>query len=136
MFGAFDISASALSAQRTRIDTISSNIANIDSAYGSVASDGSVTPYRRLFTVFQAQRMEDGGAGVGVKSIEEDPAPFKQKYEPGNKLADAQGYVKYPNVDLFIEQANALEATRAYEANVTAIETTKTMMSATLRVLG
>jgi len=136
MFGAFDISASALSAQRVRIDTISSNIANVDATYGSVSADGTVLPYRRLFTVFQAQRTADGGAGVRVKSIEEDQSPFIQKYEPGNRLADAQGFVKYPNVDLFVEQANALEATRAYEANVTAIETTKSMMSATLRVLG
>ena len=136
MFGAFDISASALSAQRVRIDTISSNIANVDATYGSVSADGTVLPYRRLMTMFQAQRTADGGAGVRVKSIEEDPSPFLKKYEPWNRLADATGFVKYPNVDMFVENANALEATRAYEANVTAIETTKTMMNATLRVLG
>ena len=135
MFGAFDISASALTAQRVRLDTISSNIANVDAADAGIAPDGSHIPYRRLFTIFEPQRTPDGGAGVRVKSIEEDPSAFSQKYEPGSRLADANGFVNYPNVDLFIENANALEATRAYESNVTAIETTKSMLNATLRVL-
>jgi len=133
MFGAFDISTSALGAQRTRLETIASNIANIDSVLGP---DGKVAPYRRLFPVFQAQRGTDGGAGVSVKGIEEDQSAFVEKFEPWNtRAADAQGYVKYPNVDLSTEYVNALETTRAYEANVTAIETTKSMMAATLRVL-
>ncbi len=135
MFGAFDISASALSAQRVRLDTIASNIANVDAADAGVARDGSHIPYRRLFTIFEPQRT-DGGAGVRVKSIEQDPAPFVQKYEPSSRLADAKGFVNYPNVNLFVENVNALEATRAYESNVTAIETTKSMLNATLRVLG
>jgi flagellar basal-body rod protein FlgC len=135
MFGAFDISASALTAQRVRIDTISSNIANVDAADAGVGPDGAPVPYRRLFTVFEPQRTADGGAGVRVKSIEQDMSQFVEKYEPWSRLADAKGFVKYPNVDLFMENANALEATRAYESNVTAIETTKSMLNATLRVL-
>ncbi|HEY4329421.1 MAG TPA: flagellar basal body rod protein FlgC [Phycisphaerae bacterium] len=136
MFGAFDVSASALTAQRVRLDTISSNIANFDSTDAGLGADGKPQPYRRLFTIFQAERSDDGNAGVRVKSIEEDQSPFNEKYEPWNsRFADANGYVKYPNVDLFTESANALEATRAYEANITTIETTKSMMGATLRVL-
>ena len=133
MFGAFDISASALTAQRTRLDTISSNIANIDSVLGP---DGKPAPYRRIFPVFQSHRTSDGGMGVGVKAIEQDPSAFIQKFEPWNEQArDSRGWVKYPNVNLSTEYVNALETTRAYEANVTAIETTKSMMNSTLRVL-
>jgi flagellar basal-body rod protein FlgC len=132
MFGSFDISTSALSAQRVRLDTIASNIANIDSVLGP---NGKPAPYRRLYPVFQAQRA-DGGMGVSVAKIEQDQSPFIEKYEPGNVMAaDSRGFVKYPNVDLSTEYVNALETTRAYEANITAIETTKSMMSATLRVL-
>ncbi|MCL2646470.1 MAG: flagellar basal body rod protein FlgC [Phycisphaerales bacterium] len=133
MFGSFDISTSALTAQRTRLDTIASNIANIGSIAGP---DGQAAPYRRLFTVFQSQRTADGGLGVGVAKIAEDnETPFSMRFEPGNPYADARGYVKYPNVDLSTEMVNALETTRAYEANITAIETTKSMMSSTLRLL-
>src|SRR3954464_12528587 len=129
MFGALDISTSALGAQRVRLETIASNIANIDSIAGP---DGKAAPYRRLYPVFQSQRM-DGGAGVSVQQIEQDPSEFNLRYEPWNtRFTDAKGYVKYPNVDLSTETVNALETTRAYEANVTAIETTKSMMNATL----
>jgi flagellar basal-body rod protein FlgC len=133
MFGSFDVSTSALTAQRVRLETIASNIANIHSTLGP---DGKPAPYRRLFPVFQAQQTADGGAGVHVSRIEQDSSPFREQYEPWNtQAADARGYVKYPNVDLSTEYVNALETTRAYEANITAIETTKSMMSATLRVL-
>jgi len=132
MFGSFDISTSALTAQRMRLDTISSNIANIHSTRDA---DGNVNPYHRLFTVFEAQRTANGGAGVRVSQIQQDTSPLKAQYEPWNPDRDAKGYVYYPNVDLATEYVNALETTRAYEANVTAIETTKSMMSATLRVL-
>ncbi len=132
MFGAFDISTSALGAQRTRLDTIASNIANVDSILGP---DGKPAPYRRLFPIFQAQQVSSGNVGVAVTKIEEDDSDFKMKLEPGNSAADAQGWVKYPNVDLSTEYVNALETTRAYEANITAIETTKSMMNSTLRLL-
>jgi flagellar basal-body rod protein FlgC len=134
MFGTFDISASGLTAQRVRIETISSNIANMDTVAGGVGADGKVVPYRRLYPVFEAAAM-NGGDGVHVKAIAEDPSPFKEKAEPDSPFADARGMVKYPNVDMLTENANALEAYRAYEANVTAIETTKSMMNASLRLL-
>ena len=133
MFGSFDISTSALTAQRTRLDTIASNIANINT---NIGLDGK-NPYRRLFTVFQAQRTADGGTGVRVSRIgEDDTTPFPEKFVGfGNPLADSRGYMKMPNVNLSTEMVDALETTRAYEANITAIETTKSMMSSTLRLL-
>jgi flagellar basal-body rod protein FlgC len=134
MFGTFDISASGLTAQRVRMETIASNIASADLVVGSVGADGKVTPYRRLYPVFASQAI-NGGEGVQVKAIAEDMAPFREKIEPESPYADARGIVKYPNVDMLTENANALEAYRAYEANVTAIETTKSMMNATLRLL-
>src|ERR1035437_8797746 len=111
MFGAFDISASALGAQRVRLETIASNLANWDSPDSTKIADGKPVPYRRLFPIFQAQRTGNGGIGVAVSSIEEDQSPFRQKYDPGNtKLADAQGWVKYPNIDLATETINAMES--------------------------
>ena len=134
MFGSFDISASALTAQRVRLDTITSNIANIHSVKDEA---GRNVPYRRMYPIFQAQAMSDGRTGVSVQKIEQDASDFRKAYEPWNKeIADKEGYVYYPNVNLSTEQINAIETTRAYEANITAIETTKSMMSATLRVLG
>ena len=132
MFGSFDISTSALTAQRTRLDTIVSNIANIDSIKGA---DGSYQPYRRTYPIFQAQATAGGGTGVRVAKIAEDQSELTPKLDPGNEFADAKGYVWYPNVNLSTEYVNGLEATRAYEANVTAIETTKSMMSATMRLI-
>ena len=132
MFGSFDISTSALNAQRTRIETIASNVANMDSIAGP---DGKANPYRRLVPIFEPQRTEDGGAGVRVSQIAQDQSDFNLRLYPGNPLADASGWVKYPNVDLSTEMTNAIEASRAYESNITAIETTKSMMNATLRVL-
>ena len=130
MFGSFDISSSALNAQRVRLDTIASNIANVD----SIRIPGQ-TPYKRLFPIFEAQNT-NGGMGVHVSRIEEDQSLPKSIHDPGNPYADKKGYVYYPNIDLSTEYVNALETTRAYEANVTAIETTKSMLSATMRVLG
>jgi flagellar basal-body rod protein FlgC len=131
MFGSFDISTSALNAQRVRLDTIASNIANVD----SFRMPGQASPYKRLYPIFEGQAA-GGGMGVHVSRIEEDDSAPKAVFDPGNHYADAKGYVYYPNVDLSTEYINALESTRAYEANVTAIETTKSMMSATMRLIG
>ncbi len=131
MFGAFDVSTSALTAQRMRLDTISSNIANINTTSGPNGQ-----PYRRLAAIFQSQQTDSGGVGVQVSKIVEDQTtPLKARFEPSNPSADGKGFVYYPNVDLSTEMVNAIEATRAYEANITAIETTKSMMNASLRVL-
>src|SRR5436309_5976470 len=133
MFDALDIGASGLLAQRARMDTIAGNVANINTTQNE---KGEAIPYRRRVAVFSPGRPDaPGKAGVRVASIEQDPSPFNERYEPGNKLADARGYVKYPNVDLSVEYVNMLEASRAYEANVTMMDTTKAMLNSTLRLI-
>ena len=73
--------------------------------------------------------------GVHVQKILLDQSPFRKAYEPGHPNADAQGYVEYPNIDSSMEMVNALEASRAYEANITAAEAAKTMMQSSLRLI-
>jgi flagellar basal-body rod protein FlgC len=128
MFSALDIGASGLRAQRVRLDTIAQNVAS-----AAVTRDerGRPNPYQRRFVVLQPD-----AKGVKVKEIGKDNAPFPLRYEPGNPDANREGYVKYPNVDVSVEFVNALEASRAYEANVTMMETSKAMMAATLRLIG
>lgn len=132
MFSALDIGASGLKAQRTRLDVIANNIANV-----SVTRDvnGNPNPYQRRFVVLAPGQEKGGGPGVHVKEIGTDRAPFPKRYEPGHPDADAAGYVKYPNVDLSVEFVNAIEVSRAYEANITMMETTKSMLSSALRLI-
>jgi flagellar basal-body rod protein FlgC len=136
MFDTLDISASGLQAQRTRMDTIAANIANINTTR---SVDGKPGPYRRRFAVFNsglsARGQGAGKAGVHVRQIELDSSPFQERYQPGHQDADARGVVLYPNIDLSTEYVNALECSRAYEANITTMEVTKAMMNASLRLL-
>jgi flagellar basal-body rod protein FlgC len=136
MFDALDISASGLAAQRLRMDTVSANIANLNTTRNA---QGQPIPYRRRFAVFapgQAARGEGAAkAGVHVRKIEQDMSPFNRKFDPGHPDAGPDGYVLTPNIDMSIEFVNALEASRAYEANATAMEVTKSMMNASLRLL-
>ena len=133
MFGALDISTSGLIAQRTRMDVISSNIANENSLYDS---KGNYDPYRRRITVFAPGDPSSGSSqGVHVAKVMLDKAPFRKVYEPGNPNADKQGYVDYPNVDPTMEAVNALEASRAYQANITAAQATKAMLNQSLSLL-
>lgn len=140
-----DISLSALTAQRLRLDVISQNIANIQTTR---TENGG--PYRRKSVVFQSMDngfrgtlngvMKDGAAtapirgGVMVSEIAEDQAPFKIIYDPSNPDADDQGYVQMPNVDLLKETVDAMSASRSYDANVTAFNTLKLMASKALEV--
>jgi flagellar basal-body rod protein FlgC len=133
MLSALDIGASGLQAQRLRLDTIAQNVAN---ATTTRDVNGRPNPYQRRFVVLSpGQRGNPDLPGVHVQSIEKDTAPFQVRYEPGHRDADAAGYVQYPNVDLATEFVNALEATRAYEANITMMETTKSMFTATLKLI-
>ncbi|MBX3374222.1 MAG: flagellar basal body rod protein FlgC [Phycisphaeraceae bacterium] len=133
MYGALDISTSGMVAQRVRLSTISANLAQRDAILNA---DGDYEPYRRRIPVFAAgDPASADGLGVHVAGIIEDDAPLRMKYEPESPWADASGYVHYPNVDPVIEQMNAMEALRAYEANVSAAETTKSMVAAALRML-
>jgi flagellar basal-body rod protein FlgC len=144
-FGALDIGASALTAQRLRMDTISQNIAN---AGTTRTEDG--TPYRRRLVVFEetsqgipfseylsaSSRERYLAKGVKVSKIVEDPSPFKRVYDPGHPDADEEGYVEMPNVDVVTEMVNMISATRAYEANVTAMDTTKSMAIKAIEIGG
>lgn len=140
---ALDIGASALTAQRLRMDTISQNIANVNTTR---TENG--TPYRRKVVMFeekssstpfseylnQSSKDKLAGSGVRVSRIVEDRAPFKKIYDPGNPDADATGYVDMPNVDVVTEMVNMISATRAYEANVTSINSTKSMAMKALEI--
>jgi flagellar basal-body rod protein FlgC len=134
MFDALDISSSALTAQRTRLDTIAANIANLNTTRNAA---GEHVPYRRKFAVFAPGQSDDPSkAGVHVAEIHEDDGKFREVLDPTHPDADPKtGIVLFPNIDLSVEYVNALEASRAYEANVTTMETTKSMINSALRLL-
>lgn len=133
MFDILDIGASGLAAQRVRMDTIAQNVASMNVTVGL---HGENAPFRRRLVYFaQGQAGDVSKPGVHVAKVVEDPSPFNEKYEPGSKLADAKGFVKYPNVDPAVEMVNMIDATRSYEANVTMMETAKSMFNSTLRLL-
>ena len=132
MFDVLNAGASGLVAQRTRMDTIAQNVLNINTTRNE---KGEKIPFRRSLVQFQAGNGQ-GGAGVHVKSIDKDPSPFNKKYDPGHPDADpVTGIVQMPNIDLSIEYVNMLEASRAYEANITMMETAKQMFSSALRLI-
>lgn len=144
LFDSFNISASALTAQRLRMDVISQNIANVNTTR---TEDG--TPYRRKTVVFQekegdvpfSQYLSEesrtrylSGGGVRVTGIVEDPSPFREVYDPGHPDADENGIVRMPNVEVISEMVNMISATRAYEANVTALNASKSMALKALEI--
>ena len=127
MFSSFDVSTSGLVAQRTRLNAISSNIANMSTTRNEL---GMPEPYQPRFVTFQTDTKlttPGGGSGVEVGSVEISNEPPKMKYEPGHPDADERGFVRYPAVDMTTEFVDALEATRAYEANVGVIEVSKNL---------
>jgi flagellar basal-body rod protein FlgC len=133
MYGSLDISTSGLVAQRTRLNIVAANVAN---ARNILNSQGEYDPYRRRFAVFGSGDPAGGLAqGVHVADIRIDEGPLRPVLEPGSPYADEDGYVYYPNVDPVIEQMNAMEASRAYEANISALEATKSMFSVALQII-
>ncbi len=127
---AMNIAASALKAQQARMRIIAENMANSDSTARTAGGD----PYRRQVPVFAPQKVQ-GGEGVWMSKVEPDEKPFKTEYDPGHPGADAQGYVKLPNVDPLVEAMDMREAQRAYEANLNVIETSRAMQMRTLDML-
>lgn len=128
---AMQISASGMRAQSGRMKVITENIANADSIIGQNGQE----PYRKQ-NVFLEQVRIHGATHVHINRIEDDrQTPFKREYEPGHPLADENGFVRKPNVDTVAESADLREAARSYEANLSAIETTKTMMLRTVDLL-
>lgn len=142
LFDSLNISASGLTAQRLRMDIISNNIANVNTT--RTAEGG---PYKRQMPVF-AERLLDlanlaapdsdirnrVGDGVQVTSIKKDTAPPKLVYNPDHPDANADGYVATPNINLVNEMVDMIEATRAYEANVTALNSSKSMALKALEI--
>ncbi len=142
IFRSMDISASALTASRYQMDVIGENIANANTT--RTANGG---PYRRKYVVFQ-QRQQPylfsnflqesqermGGGGVRVVATREDQSPMKIVYDPQHPDADAEGYVRLPNVDMEREMVDMLVATRSYEANITVINNFKNMANRALQI--
>jgi len=133
MYGSLDISTSGLIAQRTRLNIVAANVAN---ARAVLNAQNEYDPYRRRYAVFASGDPVGGSAqGVHVADILIDQGPLRPVLEPGSRYADEDGYVYYPNVDPVIEAMNAMEAARAYEANISAIEATKSMFSVALQII-
>ncbi len=146
IFNGMNISASGMTAQTVRMDTIAQNLANVDTT-----RDENGNTYRRKTVVFaeknhtafgnalamqQARRATTtNGDGVKVTAIAEDHrTALKKVYDPGHPDADEEGYVTYPNVDTVTEMTNLIDASRSYEANVTAFNATKNMLLKGLEV--
>ena len=133
MYGTLDISTSGIVAQRARMTVIAQNQANRSTILNA---DGEYEPYRRRIAVFTTGDPVSGRSeGVQVREILEDPAPLQAHYEPGSPFADENGYVFYPNVNPVIEQMDAMEAQRAYDANIAVAEGTKAIMESVLRLI-
>ncbi len=147
IFNALEISASGMTAQRLRMDLISQNIANVNTT-----RDENGQPYRRQTLVFAESRADSfgsilsqassvrknseyNGSGVKVTSIVEDHVTaMKEVYDPSHPDADENGYVTYPNVNTVTEMTNMIDASRSYEANITAFNATKNMLLKGLEV--
>ncbi|MCA1062367.1 flagellar basal body rod protein FlgC [Rossellomorea sp. AcN35-11] len=149
IFSSMNTTASALTAQRLRMDVISSNMANAETTRGEII-DGKWQPYKRKSVVMgpkenqfssflnKAMNTRDSnsvGSGVKVLSIEEDAeTPFKMVYDPNHPDADDEGYVKLPNVDPLREMVDLISATRSYEANVTVFNANKAILMKSLEI--
>ena len=140
MIGAFDISTSGLVAQRIRLNAISSNLANMSTLR---TENGEAEPYQARYPIFETNddlTTPYGASGVKVATVETETVEPRYKYQPNHPLAikdgPRKGYVAYPNINMINEFVDALEATRAYEANIGVIEATKSMGAQTLRIVG
>ena len=136
-FKAFDIAGSGMAAQSVRLNTTASNLANADSV--SSTANGVYKARHPIFEAVRAQLQTQSAAAesqpaVRVTGIYESTAPANQRYEPGNPLADAQGYVYAPAVNVVEEMVNMISASRSYQNNVEVMNTSKDLLLATLRL--
>jgi flagellar basal-body rod protein FlgC len=146
MFTGMDASASGLTAQRKRIDIIAGNIANVDTTR---TPEGG--PFKRQLAVFASKnefearkfpflpmkiktQMNEPGQGVRITEIMKDPSPPRLKYDPGHPDANNEGYVAYPNVDIIKEMVDMISASRAYEANIMAMNSAKNIHAKALGI--
>lgn len=144
VFNSFEISGSGLTAQRLRMDVVANNIANVNTT--RTAAGG---PYQRQRVVFEprreesqfllplaseSQRRQQMTQGVRVVAVNSDPSPARRVYDPGHPDADTQGYVGMPNITLVNEMVDMISATRAYEANIAALTSAKSMAAKALEI--
>ncbi len=133
LFNVFDIAGSAMSAESVRLNVTASNLANAQSVGGSEAE----TYHARhpvFSAVMQSLRPDTSSVGVRVDRIVEDQSPMEKRYQPHHPLANEEGYVFLPNVNIVDEMANMISASRSYQSNVEVLNTSKQMMLATLRM--
>jgi flagellar basal-body rod protein FlgC len=134
VFSALDISASGLYAERTRMNVIANNLANANSTR---TPEGG--PFRRQLVVLRGTEVKEPGnltgLGVSVKGVIDDISPFPLVYDPGHPDANVDGYVAMPNVNVVEEMVDMITALRAYEANVTAIDTNRNMVRSSLDII-
>lgn len=133
MSNVFYIASSALTAESMRLNAVASNLANADSAHSSTGGG-----YKAKQVIFQATPVDGAtpwAQGVQMTQVVEDTRPDRLVYEPHNPLADAKGYVAYPNVDVVEEMTNMISASRAYQTNVDVMTTAKDLMQRTFAVL-
>jgi len=134
-FNIFDIAGSGMSAQSVRLNTVASNLANAESVSGTAAG-----AYKARHPVFEAVRNQlatasgDPGSAVQVLGIMEDTKAPEMRYQPGNPLANSEGYVFAPNVNVVEEMVDMISASRAYQNNVEVMNTSKELLLATLRL--
>lgn len=134
LFNIFEVAGSAMSAQSVRLNTTASNLANADSVSSSLEQT-----YRSREPVFAAvmkglQGNNAASAGVRVAGIVESNAPLDSRYEPNNPMANEEGYVFLPNVNVVDQMANMISASRSYQNNVEVLNTSKQLLMATIRL--
>jgi flagellar basal-body rod protein FlgC len=127
LFNIFNVAGSGMTAQSQRLNTVASNLANADSVTSSTGE-----AYRAKQVVFESVPLESGGDAVRVKQVVEDQTPFKKVYDPKHPLADKDGYINMPDVNVVDEMVNMLSASRAYQNNVDTMNAAKTMLLKTL----
>ncbi|MCW8904923.1 flagellar basal body rod protein FlgC [Sedimenticola sp.] len=133
MFKIFDTAASGMSAQSLRLNTVASNMANVDSVSSSV--EGTYKARQPVFSALLNQLNPDEPAvGVQVKGVVESNAPLNMEYAPNHPKANEEGYIFRPNVNVMEEMANMISASRSYQSNVEVVNTAKQLMVATLRL--
>ena len=139
MFTAINVSTSGLVAQRARINTIAGNLANLSTTHNEL---GEAKPYQPRFVTFQADPAvggEQGTAGVRVDSVEIGNVEPVWKFQPGHpdaiKKGEHEGYVAYPGIDMTMEMVDAIEASRAYEANLGVIQVSKSLNAQSLKIV-
>ncbi len=133
MFKIFDTAASGMSAQSLRLNLVASNMANVDAVSSSVGET-----YRAREPVFKAilnqMNPDDPAVGVRLQGVVESDAPLRMEYAPDHPMANDEGYIFRPNVNMVEEMANMMSASRSYQSNVEVVNTAKQLMSVTLRM--